>query len=209
MNLDIESLQQQIPYYLTSKDRQVLVDELGTISRGGTADYFLSQYRDAFKSDMLQGDGWRGFQLFMFDTGDRRSVRGLVISNSCDVDLNNRRDFSARVIFAPLVKLAAYEAALQQSGVKQRQIDEKLAAIRAQKTSSIFFLPSGGPLADDHVVRLDDAHSMPVAAHSAAKDRTKLFTLSNTGFYMLVLKLSIHFCRLHEKVNRKNTLSTV
>lgn len=209
MNLDIESLQQQIPYYLTSKDRQVLVDELRAISRGGTADYFLSQYRDAFKSDMLQGDGWRGFQLFMFDTGDRRSVRGLVISNSCDVDLNNRRDFPARVIFAPLVKLAAYEAALQQSGVKQRQIDGKLAAIRAQKTSSIFFLPSGGPLADDHVVRLDDAHSMPVAAHSAAKDRTKLFTLSNTGFYMLVLKLSIHFCRLHEKVNRKNTLSTV
>lgn len=209
MNLDIESLQQQIPYYLTSKDRQVLVDELRAISRGGTADYFLSQYRDAFKSDMLQGDGWRGFQLFMFDTGDRRSVRGLVISNSCDVDLNNRRDFPARVIFAPLVKLAAYEAALQQSGVKQRQIDGKLAAIRAQKTSSIFFLPSGGPLADDHVVRLDDAHSMPVAAHSAAKDRTKLFTLSNTGFYMLVLKLSIHFCRLHEKANRKNTLSTV
>ena len=69
-----------------SKDRQVLVNELKAISRGGTADYFLGQTRDAFKSDMLQGDGWRGFQLFMFDTGKRRSVQGLVISNSCDVD---------------------------------------------------------------------------------------------------------------------------
>ena len=202
MNLDIESLQQQIPYYLTSKDRQVLVKELRAISRGGTANYFLSHTRDAFKSDMLQGDGWRGFRLFMFDTGKRRSVQGLVISNSCDIDPNNRRDLPARVIFAPLVKLATYEALLGKRNIKQRKIDEKLAAIRAQKTNNLFFLPSGGPLADDHIVRLDDAHSMPVAAHSAAPDREKLFTLSNTGFYMLVLKLSIHFCRLQEKVNR-------
>ena len=202
MNLDTESLRQQIPYYLTSKDRQTIVDELKAISRGGTAGYFLSQYRNAFKSDMLQGDGWRGFQLFMFDTGKRRSVRGLVISNSCDVDPDNRRDLPVRVIFSPLVKLATYETLLQKSGIKKRQIDAKLAAIRAQKTSSLFFLPSGGPLTDDHVVRLDDAHSMPVAAHSAAADREKLFTLSNTGFYMFVLKLSIHFCRLQEKVNR-------
>lgn len=202
MNLDIESLQRQIPYYLTSEDRQILINELNAISRGETADYFLSQTRDAFKNDMLQGDGWRGFQLFMFDTGKRRSVQGLVISNSCDVDPNNRRDLPKRVIFAPLVKLATYEALLGKRNIKQRKIDEKLAAIRAQKTSSLFFLPSGGPLTDDHIVRLDEAHSMPVAAHSAAMDREKLFTLNNTGFYMLVLKLLIHFFRLQEKVNR-------
>ena len=89
-----------------------------------------------------------------------------------------------------------------ESDIKQRQIDAKLAAIRAQKTSNLFFLSLGEPLTDDHVVRLDDAHSMPVTAHSAATDREKLFTLSNTGFYMLFLKLSIHFCRLQEKVNR-------
>lgn len=204
MNFDVESLQQQIPYYLTAEDRQALVDELKAISRGGTADYFLSPYQDAFKADMLQGDGWRAFQLFMFDTGARRSVQGVVISNSCDVDPENLRDVPARVIFAPLVKLSAYEAALRASGIEQVRVDEKLAAIRAQKTSNMFFLPAGGHMADDHVIRLDDAHSMPVAAHIAAENREKLFTLSNAGFYMLVLKLSVHFCRLHEKVNRKN-----
>ena len=77
MNCDAESLQLQIPYYLTSEDRKILVDELKAISQGGTADYFLSLYRDSFKEVMLQGDGWRGFQLFMFDSGERRSVRGL------------------------------------------------------------------------------------------------------------------------------------
>ena len=204
MNLDLESLQQQIPYYLTAKDRQVLVDELKAISKGEPADYFLSPYRDSFKADMLQGDGWRGFQLFKFDTGERRTVQGIVMSNSCDVEPRNARDVPARVMFAPLVKFAAYEVVLRASGIDTKKVDEKLASIRGQKTTNMFFLPAGGPLVEDHVVRLDDAHSMPFAAHASAQGREKLFTLTNTGFYMLVLKLSVHFCRLHEKVNRKS-----
>lgn len=204
MTFDVESLQRQIPYYLTAEDRQALVDELKAISQGGTANYILSSHHDSFKEEMLQGDGWRGFQLFMFESGDRRSVRGIVLSNSCDVDPSNPRDVPARVIFAPLVKLSAYEALLRGSGIDAARVDEKVASIKAQKTTNIFCLPAGGPLEEDYVVRLDDAHSMPVAAHVGAEGREKLFTLSNTGFYMLVLKLSVHFCRLQEKVNRKN-----
>lgn len=209
MNFDADSLRQQIPYYLTAEDRQVLVDELKAIAQGGTVDYFLSPHRDTFKSDMLQGDGWRGFQLFKFDTGERRSVQGLVMSNTCDVEPGNKRDVPARVIFAPLVKLADYDAVLRANGIVPQRVGEKLASIRAQKTTNMFFLPAGGPLAQDHVVRLDDAHSMPAAAHAAARDREKLFTLSNAGFYMLVLKLSVHFCRLQEKVNRNPGAATV
>lgn len=203
MKLDLESLKQQIPYYLTAEDRQVLVNELKAISQGGTANYFLTPHNDAFRTDMLQGDGWRAFQLFKFDTGERRWVQGIVLSNSCDVEPGNARDVPARVIFAPLVRLADYENLLRSSKIDPQKVDQKLTEIRLQKTTNMFFLPAGGPLAEDHVVRLDDAHSMPVAAHLGTKEREKLFTLSNTGFYMLVFKLSVHFCRLHEKVNRK------
>lgn len=203
MNLDAETLIQQIPYYLTAEDQKVLLDELTAISRGGTAEYLLGTYRDSFKEVMLQGDGWRGFQLFLFETGDRRSVRGIVLSNSCDVDPENPRDVPARVIFAPLVKLSAFKALLEASGISAERVAAKIAAIKAQKTSNIFYLPAGGVLREDYVVRFDDAHNMPVAAHAKSADREKLFTLSNTGFYMLVLKLSVHFCRLQEKVNRK------
>ena len=208
MNLDAETLIQQIPYYLTSEDQKVLLDELTAISRGGTAEYLLDAYRDSFKEVMLQGDGWRGFQLFLFEAGDRRSVRGIVLSNSCDVDPENLRDVPARVIFAPLVKLAAFKALLEASGISADRITDKISAIKAQRTSNIFYLPAGGSLQEDHVVRFDDVHNMPVAAHIKSADREKLFTLNNTGFYMLVLKLSVHFCRLQEKVNRKFTEAT-
>lgn len=203
MNLDAETLIQQIPYYLTAEDQKVLLDELKAISCGGTAKYLLSTCRDSFKEMMLQGDGWRGFQLFLFETGERRSVRGIVLSNSCDVDPNNPREVPARVVFAPLVKLAVFKALLNASGIGADRVDDKIAAIKAQKTSNIFYLPAGGVLEEDYIVRFDEAHNMPVAAHTASSDREKLFTLSNTGFYMLVFKLSVHFCRLQEKVNRK------
>ena len=202
MDLDVESLQQQIPSYLTSEDQRALVHELRAIAGGGTANYFLTDYQDSFRDSMLQGDGWRGFQLFLFDTGERRSVRGLVLSNSCDVDPANPRDYPARISFAPLVKLSAYKTQLDASDISAERVEAKLASIRAQKTTNIFFLPVGGPLREEYVVRFDEIHSMPVTAHTKSSDREKLFTLSNTGFYMLVLKLSVHFCRLQEKVNR-------
>lgn len=202
MNFDVESLQHHIPSYLTALDQRALVKELNAISSGGAASYVLSSHNDAFRAVTLQGDGWRGFQLYLFETGERRSVRGLVLSNSCDVDPVNLRDVPARIIFAPLVKLSAYKALLEKSGIDQRRITQKIGAIKAQKTTNIFFLPSGGALKEDCVVRFDEAHSMPLAAHADSADRKKLFTLSNTGFYMLVLKLSVHFCRLQEKVNR-------
>lgn len=202
MTFDVESLQQQIPYYLTAKDQQVLVENLKAIAGGGAADYFLNSYHDAFKEEMLQGDGWQGFQLFLFETGERRSVRALVLSNSCDVDPSNPREVPARVIFAPLVRLAAYKALLDASEIDAGRIAAKIESIKTQRTTNVFFLPAGGPLNEDYVVRFDEAQSMPLAAHAKSEERAKLFTLSNTGFYMLVLKLSIHFCRLQERINR-------
>lgn len=207
MTFDVESLEKQIPYYLTAADKQVLVSELSAIASGGTADYFLSAAHDTFKEVMLQGDGWSGFQLFLFNTGERRSVRGLVLSNSCDVDLANPRALPSRVIFAPLVKLANFQNLLEDSGIDRLRVKEKINSIKAQRTNNVFYLPAGGPLEEDYIVRFDEVNSMPVAAHVEDLSRQKLFTLSNTDFYMLVLKLSVHFCRLQEQVNRKETIA--
>lgn len=202
MEFDVDTLRQQIPYYLTSGDRRTLIRELRDIASGGTANYFLSPYNDTFKDHVLQGDGWRGFQLFHFTTGKRRSVKGLVLSNSCDIDLENQRDMPTRIIFAPLVKLAFYRSMLEKANIDKMQVANKINSIKAQKTTNIFYLPADGPLEEEHIVRLDTVQSMPVAAHRDSSDREKLFRLSSTGFYMLIFKLSVHFCRFQENINR-------
>jgi hypothetical protein len=204
MTFSVDDLKGHLPYYLSAKDQTTLTNELNAIISGGTVSYFLSGYSDKFGNEMLQGDGWRGFQLFLFESGERRSVRGLVLSNSCDVDTSNRRDTPPRVTFAPLVRLSKYKELLESSGLDQSKINAKLVSIKSQKTTSIFYLPAGGPLEEDHLARFDEAYSMPLAAHERSDTRKRLFTLSNTGFYMLIFKLSIHFCRLQENVQRSS-----
>lgn len=203
MAFDLEQIKAHIPYYLTSDDSAALVAELKAVLSGSIPNFYLSGSRAAeHEANILQGDGWPGFELFLFDSGTRIPVRGIVLSNSCDVDANNKRDVPSRIVFAPIIKLAAYKALLDSSGIDRDRVESKIDAIKSQKATSIFYLPSGGPIAEEYLVRLDDVHSMPV---SAFKTQGKLFSLSMVGFYLFLLKLSIHFCRFQEKVDRKNS----
>jgi hypothetical protein len=54
---------------------------------------------------------------------------------------------------------------------------------------------------EDHIALLDDLHTLPLGMFQKA-DRPKLFTLSQVGFYLFVVKLSIHFCRFSEGISR-------
>jgi hypothetical protein len=161
--------------------------------------YFLLSGYDA---DILQGDGWTQLQLLHFETGEKIAINGIIISNTCDVASENPRDLPVNVIFAPLVVLDSYVKMLEAAGVPKQNVDDKLAAIRRQRVTSLFYIPSGSGLQEDHIVLLDDIHTMPAALFQQTTERQKIFTLSQTGFWLFVLKLSIHFCRFHENVVR-------
>jgi hypothetical protein len=84
----------------------------------------------------------------------------------------------------------------------QKQIDDRFEAIREQRVSTMFYLPKGGELGEEHVALLDDLHTLPFQIFEANTERKKLFTLSMVGFYVFVFKLSFHFCRFHENIER-------
>ena len=71
----------------------------------------------------------------------------------------------------------------------------------------MFYLPADDPLSTEYVALLDDLHSMPVEALREVSD--KLFTLSMAGFYLYVFKLSVHFCRLQENIDRNPKIVAV
>jgi hypothetical protein len=202
MDIDNDQIANSLPHYLTAEDKAVLLKELDAISRGGAARYYLNQYSDQFEDEMLQGDGWQGFDVFQMESGKRLTVGGIVLSNSCDIDPNNKRERSPRVIFAPIEKLGAAASILKQKGLPSDRIETQLSAIRSQRNTSCFYLPKNEILNEECMVRLDNVHSIPYSLHLKNSGRKKLFTLSNTGFYMLVFKLSVHFCRLQENVRR-------
>lgn len=198
MDFDPEALSRQIPYYLTEEGRDGFLKELESLVQSGETNIFLSDHRHDFKDCLLQGDGWQGFEFFSFEKGKKRSAKGIVISNSCDLHPDNPRDTPTRVTFAPLVRLSAFKTLLVQSGMKTEQVENKIQSIKAQKTSNIFFISAGNKLEEDYIVRLDDIHSMPIARHQENPERARIFTLNMPAFYLFVFKLSVHFCRLQE-----------
>lgn len=201
MTFDADALRQQIPYYLTAAPAQkALVAELKALIEGADKGYFIPKGHDGYTGEMLQGDGWRGFQIFSFKTGNASAARGIVLSNSCDVSQENARALPPNVTFAPIVRLSKIIERFEAHGLDGEKVRSRLSDIKAQRVTNIFYLPADGLLEEDHVALLDDLHSMPIEIHRQAAE--KLFTLSMAGFYLFVFKLSVHFCRLHEDVDR-------
>jgi hypothetical protein len=191
-----DNIEQHIPRYLTPAQQSDLVEQLRDFHRRPV-------YTSLLAADVLQGDCWTSFQIFDFDSGKREGAAGIIFSNSYDIDPSNNRVLPPKLVFAPLIRLDSYEAKLRQAGtLKAEQIDSTLEAIRKQQITSMFYLPKGGGLPSEAVAVLDDVHSMPLKSFSDNRERRKLVTLNQLGFYLFVLKLSIHFCRFFEGISR-------
>jgi hypothetical protein len=98
--------------------------------------------------------------------------------------------------------LNSYRSTLQQAGIKTTAIEQKLAAIKRQEVTSIFYFPANAQGSEDYIARLDELYSIPLKAHEAQPQRERVFNLSMVGFYLFLVKLSIHFCRFQEEVVR-------
>lgn len=194
MELSAETLQTQIPYYLTQAAKDNLVKALNQFPH-------ITYYTSLYPNDALQSDGWTGLGVISYETGEHKFVRGIILSNSCDIDLTNKRDLPAKLIFAPIIKLTNYVKLLEKANVPKPNIKDKIRAIREQHVTTLFYFPKEACLDDEYIALLDDIHTIPLSKFNS-KDQKKLFTLSQVGFYIFIFKLSVHFCRFHENVNR-------
>jgi len=193
----MDALESQIPYYLTQTQKEGLIRALKDFNVN-PHDYYINKHM----GEMLQGDGWSGFDVFNFNSGKRDSIKGIILSNSCDISSSNKRDIPSKAVFAPIVKLSNYAQLLNRSGLAKEQVDSKLQAIREQKITTLFYLPPYGDSDEEYITMLDDLRSVPVNQLEKSTNSSKMFTLSMYGFYLFVFKISIHFCRFHEEVAR-------
>jgi hypothetical protein len=194
----VSSIQEHIPRYLTLALKVALVQALSRFP--ADSEYYLV---GKFQDELLQGDGWTKMQVLRFETGEKKDVLGLILSNTCDVAPENKRELPTNIVFAPVIKLASYVNLLKKAGLEENKLKNKIASIKGQEVTTIFYLPDAiGGLGEEHIVLLDDVHTMPSSVFQSSTAKTKAFTLSNLGFYMFIFKLSIHFCRLREDIAR-------
>ncbi|WP_155997114.1 hypothetical protein [Thioalkalivibrio sp. ALMg3] len=194
-----KSIEVHLPGYLSSSSYDELIRQL---RKAPDIDAFFWNPTDQEAGGVLQGDAWTHIPIRDTSTGEQKHVTGVVLSNSCDIDPTNEGRPNRRVLVAPAIKLSNYEQLLHNARPDRSRNLSHVEDVRRNRVSSITHFPAESNINEtERVVILDHVYSVPLEEFQSAIE-TRVFRLSNAGFYIFLLKLSIHFTRLHERVDR-------
>jgi hypothetical protein len=126
-------------------------------------------------------------------------VTGIILSNTCDISKENKRSINLKqTLFAPVIKLQKYLDNLDLKCTKE-QIKNHHKEIISQRISNLFFLPDQKNINEGFIALLDRIFWFPTSElDQLAPDEDRLLSLNQFGFYLFLLKISFHLCRLPE-----------
>lgn len=190
-----------LPQYLSSEAKDALRKELSLYPTNGTKDTIYTSTLDNVDY-LLQGDGIMEVDYINFPDKEVKKIPVLLLSNTCDMSIENKRMNECRILYSPILNLEKYKNMLLKK-YSTTKVDNHIEDVKNQHVSQILYLPKGGKLEYEGIVFFDRAISIPLS-EGVVDDmcKNKLFTFSNFGFYLFLLKISIHFTRIQEKIDR-------
>ena len=163
------------------------------------ANYEKWVHSTALPTELYQGDVLETALLIAVDEdGDteKADLPAMVISSTCDVQPKQGKF----ALLAPVIDLQSYENNCEFRGEALRS---HIRDLMANRIANFFFLPAGQKLKASVVdfqrltsVSLDFLHSKPL--------NTRLTSLSQTGHYLLLVKLAHHLARPDSKDADRN-----
>ncbi len=204
--ISIEEVEKYLPQYLSASSTASLFSELKQFPENIDKRIYTSKLKN--DPSIFQGDGLRNLLCVNLPSLDARPLMGMIFSNTCDVSIENKRLFDSRLAYAPIFNLDKYREALINKYVDSNEktlgsIESHIEDIKKQNISQIFYLPKGGSLANDSIVFLDRINNLPSSYFDAEEiKKNRAFSLSDYGFYIFLFKLSVHFTRVRENVQR-------
>lgn len=208
--IDFEDVKKYLPQYLCDESQKILFKELASFPNN-IDDRLYSQVLQK-EGIIYQGDGIDGMLVVNLPSPEVKPLPSMVLSNTCDIYSGNERLFTPRIVYAPIFNLGKYRLKITEEYKdekdQEKHTEDFINSIKKQLNTSIFYLPKGAGLKNDSIVFLDRLNNYPSYDMTAddIKQR-KLFTLSDYGFYLFLIKLSIHFTRVRENVERTKILS--
>lgn len=134
-----------------------------------------------------------------------KPVFGFILSNTCDIDASNSRQFNEpNIVFSPIIPLSKYIHSLRSGGISEEKINSHIDSIRKQEITSIFYLPDSQVI-DESIVffdRISNTSNIKVIDESIQEQRK--FSLNQVWYYILLMKIWIHFSRPWEHLDRNS-----
>lgn len=200
--MDLNEIKLYLPKYLSPSSEQNLFEQLKNFPQNIDSRIYSENVR--LVNNLYQGDGIEGLLVTNLPDPDIRSANAMVLSNTCDINPENKRLFSGHFCYSPILKMAKYKEQLLSSNSNSiDRIEQFIESVRNQKVSQILFLPCGGELKEDSFIFFDRISSCSLNyLENAQVTGKKLFSLSDYGLYLFLFKLSIHFTRINEGKGR-------
>ena len=194
-----EDIKKYLPQYLSDRDAKQLFSALKDFPNNIDERFYTNYSLD--DNILYQGDCLKDIPAFNLPDTRTKLSQSMAISNTCDMDLNNKRLWNTRILFSQIILLEKLEKGLCQRFPKDR-VTNYINSLKKQQITNAFYLPKSKNL-DEAVAFFDYTNSFDInyIDRESLKER-RLVSLSNYGFYILLLKLSIHFTRVQEKVER-------
>jgi len=202
--MKLEDFKLYLPKFLSTESDKELFDNLKDFP--GNIDTRIYTNYLADKEIIFQGDGINNMLFVNLPNPEIKPVPGMILSNTCDIDLVNIRNFPSQVVYAPIFNLEKYYDALVKNSKKTvEQLSSHIKSIKKQEITQIFYLPKVEGKIEESIVFFDRVCNLPnkLIERNNLNDR-RLFTLSDYGAYLFLLKLSIHFTRIQDKVERRS-----
>ena len=181
--------------------QKLLVEELKAFPENIDKRFYGNVFED--EKTIFQGDGIRDLLIINLPDTKIEPFPSIIISNTCAISSENERKIEPKILYCPILRISKFETQLRNNKIGEDQIYQHIKEIKNQKVSSIFYLPQGGELPEDCIVLLDNINNCKVSfVKNEEVPEKRLFSLSNYGFYFFLFKLSIHFTRIREAVER-------
>jgi hypothetical protein len=210
MTLSSQQFEELLPSYLHNVEKGRIYDSLAQFHSGNNVinyDRFYSLTKEPYlmQADVLnsvKGILWNEHSQ-AFDNG---FMPAMILSNSCDMNLDNIRNMNEKnVLFAPLFTLSAYINDRRTRGGSEDVIRNFESILRRQEYTNLFYLPPNPVNKDEYIVQFDQISWLPISEIREIiehVDEARFISLSNWGFYLFLVKLSLHMCRTPEEIER-------
>ena len=152
--MNLEDIKIYLPKFLSAESEKELFEGLKKFPDNIDTRLYTNYLDDS--KIIYQGDGIKDMLIFNISDKEIKPTPSVIFSNTCDIDLNNKRNFSSQIVYAPIFNLKKYEDALYKNSKKSKeQIYSHIESIKKQEVTQIFYLPQIEDKIDDSIVFLD------------------------------------------------------
>lgn len=196
-----DKIHQHLPHYLNAEDRSELFNELKAFP--DNIDHRIYSSHPNISDDIIyQGDVVNKQPVIFLPDITVKNKQVFIISNTCDIDLTNVRVKIPNVVYCPVISFVGYKKLVYEYYDTEQKAQDHLTSVRKQRITDMFYLPEHGEVIES-IVLFDSVNNHRLSSdHLKNMLDNRIISLGNYGFMLFLVKLSIHFTRIEERVDR-------